>query len=76
MSQASECLISDSNNSDDCEDDIAVADVAVEEDSEVEEEGQGHSLGDTQDNSGFIWGDMGEFGIKTSEVSESSSGYL
>jgi hypothetical protein len=53
-----ECVISDSDDDDDddsCEDDIAVADAAVdEEDSQVEQVGHGHSLGDSDHNSGSI----------------------
>lgn len=48
-----------SGDSDNCEDDTAVAEAAaVEEDSHVEEEGQGHSLDDSNYNSGFIWEGM------------------
>lgn len=59
INESDECLISDSNDdSDDCEDDIAVADAAVdEEDSDVEV----HSLGNTDYNSGFIWDDMDNY---------------
>jgi hypothetical protein len=38
------------DDSDNCEDDITVADAAFDEDSQVEKEGQDHSFGD----SGFI----------------------
>jgi hypothetical protein len=47
LSESDECLITDSSDddTDDCEDDIAVSDSAVdEENSEVEEEDQGHFL--------------------------------
>jgi hypothetical protein len=59
LNESDECLISDSiDDSDNCEDDIAVADAAVdEEDSDVEE----HSLGDTVYNSGFIWEGMNSY---------------
>jgi hypothetical protein len=62
LNRSDKCLISDSSDSDtdDCEDDITVADSTVEENSEMEEEGQGHSLGDADHNSGFIWEDMGK----------------
>jgi hypothetical protein len=54
-----ECVISDSSDdgddSDSCEDDVAVLDAAAdEEDSHVEQGGQGYSLGDSDYNSGFI----------------------
>jgi hypothetical protein len=63
LKESDESVISDSNDdgddSDKCEDDIAVADAAVdEEDSQVEDEGQGHSLGNSDYNSGFIQKDM------------------
>jgi hypothetical protein len=67
LNDSDECLISDSNedsddndDSDNCEDDIAVAD-AVDEDSQAEEDSQGHSLGDTDVNSDFIWEDMDNY---------------
>jgi hypothetical protein len=62
LKESDDCVISDSNddgdNSDNCEDDTAVADAAVEEENQVEEAGQGHSLGDSAFNSGFIRKDM------------------
>jgi hypothetical protein len=62
LNDSDECLISDSSDdSDNCEDDIAVADAAVDEDSQAEEEGQGHSLGDTDYNRDFIWEDMDNY---------------
>jgi hypothetical protein len=58
LNESDMCLISDnSDDSDDCANDIAVAD---EENSEVEE-GQGHFLGNTDYNSGFIWEDMDNY---------------
>jgi hypothetical protein len=63
LNDLDECLISESSDSsddsDDSEDDIAVADVVP--DSDMEEGGQGHSLGDTDYNSGFIWEDMDNY---------------
>jgi hypothetical protein len=47
--------------SDSCEDDIAVADAAVDEESQAEEDSQSHSLGDTDYNSDFIWEDMDNY---------------
>jgi hypothetical protein len=50
-------LISDiSEDSGECGEDIAVAAAINEEESEVKEEGQGHSLDDTDCNSVFGWG--------------------
>jgi hypothetical protein len=51
LKESDKCVISDSSDdgddNDDCEDGIAVVDATVDaEDSQVEEEGQGHSLGD------------------------------
>jgi hypothetical protein len=58
LNESDECLINDSSgDTDDCEDDIAVPDSAVdEENSEVEEEGQVHSLGDANYNRGYLGG--------------------
>jgi hypothetical protein len=52
LKESDECVISDSSDDgDDCDDDSAVAHVAVnEEDSQVEEEGQSNFLGDSDYN--------------------------
>jgi hypothetical protein len=65
LNESEECLISDScddsDDSDNCEDDIAVADAAVDEDdSDVEE----HSLGYTDYSSGFICEDMDNYHVQ------------
>jgi hypothetical protein len=57
LHDSDECLISDSSedsdtDSDNCEDDIAVADAALDEDSQAEEDG------DTDFSSDFLWEDM------------------
>jgi hypothetical protein len=61
LDESEECLISDSSDDSDseCEDDIAVADAAAdEEDSDLEE----HSLGDGDYNSVFFfWEDMDNY---------------
>jgi hypothetical protein len=56
LNESDKCLISDSSDdTEDCEDDIAVADSVVdEENSQVEEEGQSYSLSNADYNSGFI----------------------
>jgi hypothetical protein len=58
-----ECLISDSSDgdTDDCANVIALADSVLEENSEVEEEGQGYFLGDADWNGGFIWEDVDNY---------------
>jgi hypothetical protein len=63
LNESDEHLISDSSDDNtDCEDDIVVADPAGdEENSEVQEEGQCHSLGDADYNSGFIWEDTDNY---------------
>jgi hypothetical protein len=59
LNDSDECVLSDSSDDDheDCDDDIAVPDPAVgEENSEVEEEREGHSLGDADYSIGFMGG--------------------
>jgi hypothetical protein len=53
LNKSDGCIISgSSDDTDDCEGDITVAEAAVnKQNSEVEEESQGHSLGDTYSNS-------------------------
>jgi hypothetical protein len=71
LNESDECLISDSceESDTDCEDDNAVADAAVdEEDSDVEE----HSLGDSDYNSGFVWGNMNNYHILRESFSGNS----
>jgi hypothetical protein len=59
LNELEECVIRDStDDSDNREDANAIADAAVTEDSQMEEESQGYSLGDSDYKRGFIWKDM------------------